>query len=214
MKAGMQLILLLTILVASVTGKPDEHFIKDIIRNYKLTSPTLIFGDVLPGLCFDFKWLLCLSTSQHGESDTTAHLTGLHLSGKQDGVFFAEGFKIGRVIEEVSKVGASLFRSPCPVFIPANHADLINPTLDSNNIFYEAAAGSNGYTLTDVFGINGVTRSQDIGLWTKSDGLIFTASKYRWNRRTDFQGAAISNALAYYKRNSEPVYDQQGLGFL
>ena len=166
----------------------------------------------IPDFCFDFKWLLCLSTSQHGESDLATHLKSLHLNRKQDGVIFGKVLRIGRVIEEVTKVAPSLFRSPCPVFIPANYADLINPTLDSNNIFSEAA-GSNGYTLTDVFAINGVTLSQDIGSWSKSDGLTFSASKYRWNRRTDFKGAAISNALAYYKRNSEPVFDQQVLDF-
>ena len=212
MKASIHLILLMTILVASVTGNPDEQFIKDIIRNYKLTSLTLIFTNELSDICFDFHWLLCLSTSQHDESDLATHLKSLHLYRKQDGIFFAEESIIGRVIKEVSKLAPSLFRSPCPVFIPAKYTDLINPTLDSNNIFYKAA-GSSGYTLKDVFAINGVTLSQDIGSWSNTDGLTFTASKYRWNRRTNFKGAAISNALAYYKRNSEPVYDQQGLDF-
>ena len=52
MKASIHLILLLTVLIASVTGNPDEQFIKDIIINYKLTSPTLIFGGEIP----DIQW--------------------------------------------------------------------------------------------------------------------------------------------------------------
>ena len=80
----MFLVLFLTIFIAIVNGQPEEQFIKDIIGNYNLTSPTLILAEEeLPELCFDMKWVLCLSTSQHEVSDVAIHLKVLHLNRKQ-----------------------------------------------------------------------------------------------------------------------------------
>ena len=96
------------------------------------------------------------------------------------------------------------------MFIPADYADLIKLTLDSNGMFYRKEFGGATYTLMDMYALNGFPIIHDIGSWSKSTGLTLSASKYRWNRRRDFEGAEISNALSFYKNNAEPVYNNQG----
>ena len=209
-EGNMCLVLFLSIFTASATGTPDEQFIEDLKGSYKLNAPTLVLGDELPDLCFD-NWVLCLSTSQHDESDIAAHLKTLHLNRKQDAVIFVKGEGMGRVIEKVTKIVPSLFRSPSPVFLPYDYAHLINPTLDSNSIFYKEEVGTSRQTLIDIYAVNGGPPIiQNIGSWSRSEGLVLTASKYRWNRRIDLRGSSISNALSFYKNNAEPVYDNQG----
>ena len=178
----MLLVLFLSILTASVSGKPEEdQFIEDLIRSYKLTAPTVILSDELPDLCFDINLVLCLSTSQHDEADIAMHLKSLHLNRKQDAVIFVKGKGMGTVIKEVVELAPSLFRSPCPVFVPSDYADLIKSTLDSNTIFFRKDVGAVGYTLTDRYAVNGGPPiiQKDIGSWDRSKGMVLTASKYR-----------------------------------
>ena len=101
---------ILIIFIAIVTGEPEEGPIQDIIRAFELTSPTLILDDELLDMCYDFEWMLCLTTSQHSEHDIANHLNSLHLDRKQDGVIFLEGGRIGRVLDELAQLSPSLFR--------------------------------------------------------------------------------------------------------
>ena len=48
-----------------------------------------------------------------------------------------------------------LFRSPCPVFLPFDHAGLINLTLDSNVMFFKEEKIGGGYTLIDMYALKG-----------------------------------------------------------
>ena len=187
-----------------------NHFISDVVENFRLISPTIIFGDEAPGLCMDEDWVLCLDSSQNDASLIAKHLETLHLSRKQDAVIFADGNGMSTLVEETSNLIPSLFRSPCPVFMPLVNAHLIELRLDSNALFY-TQEDTHGYILLDKYAFKGGPPiTKELGSWNKTKGLELYASTNRWDRRNDFEGAVVINTLKFYKNFAEPVFDSQG----
>ena len=185
-------------------------FIADVVADFRLISPTIIFGDEAPGLCMDKDWVLCLDSSQNDASLIAKHLETLHLSRKQDAVIFADGNRMSTLVEETSNLIPSLFRSPCPVFMPLADAHLIELRLDSNTLFYKQE-DNHGYILLDKYAFKGGPPiTKDLGSWNETKGLELHASTNRWDRRNDFEGAVVINTLKFYKNFAEPVYDSQG----
>ena len=195
------------VLNSFASASSDEIFLEDLIVNFELHAPTVIFDEELPEFCMTIERVLCL---KHDAPGIAQHLKMLHLSRKQDGVLFAEGEGMAILVKEVARLIPSLFRSPCPAFMSLDYADLIDLKLDSNIIFYKREADLE-YILLDKFAVKGGQPiTLELGSWTKKGGLELYASKYRWNRRTDLKGAVLINTFKYYKNFAHPLYDGQG----
>ena len=135
----------------------------------------------------------------------------LHKSRDQDAILFAEGRHVNALVREVAAMTPSMFRSPCPVFLPANYSTSIELRLDSNAIFYEETTLKDGFELADHYAVVGSHKLREaLGAWDKN-GLYLSKSKYRWDRRRDLMGARIINTLAVtVSKYSLIVYDDKG----
>ena len=166
-----------------------NSFIVDVMEEFRLILPTIIFAaDAVPQLCIELKWVLCLDSSQNDAALIAEHLKILHLTRKQDGVIFADnGNGMSTLVEEVSNLVPTLFRSPCPVFMPLDHARLIELRLDSNVLFYNRE-NDQGYMLLDKYAFKGgPPMTKELGSWRATAGLELYASTNRWNRRNDLE---------------------------
>ena len=189
-----------------------NSFIVNVIEEFRLILPTIIFSaDEVPQLCIDLKWVVCLDGSQNDATIIAEHLKTLHLTRKQDGVIFADNGKgISTLVQKVSNLVPSLFRSPCPVFMPLDHARLIELRLDSNVLFYKEEI-NDGYTLLEKYAFKDGTKfNKEFGSWNGITGLQLFASTNIWDRRNDMEGAVLTNTLKFYKNFAEPIYDSEG----
>ena len=41
-----------------------DIFIKDLVATFQFTSPTILYDEEVPEICYTSQWLLCLSTNQ------------------------------------------------------------------------------------------------------------------------------------------------------
>ena len=75
--------------------------------------------------------------------------------------------------------------------------------MDTNILFYEKNKDG-GFNLLDIFTVNnGPEIVLDLGTWDKSHGLQLEMSIYRWDRRTDMNGAKfILNRIDFKSRDS------------
>ena len=191
-------------LFSRVSGNSLYPFIVHVINNFKLSEPTVIIGDDVPELCMTMEWVLCL---KNDAAEVAQHLEILHLTRRQDAVIFTEAEGMAQLVKELSP---SLFRSPCPVIMSSDLTHLIELRLDSNTLFYEKV-NEYEYTLLDKFSVkDGPPIIQKLGSWNKDAGLELHASRYRWNRRTDLNGAVIVNTLTFYNNYANSLYDSQG----
>ena len=151
-----------------------------------------------------------MKLTKHDAPNIAQHLNTLHLNRKQDALIFAQGGGINLLAEQLSILTPSLFRSPCPIFMPMEHAHLIDLRLDSGIIFYKEEDGTD-YALFDVFSIKGKPPLiQKLASWSKLDGFDNHAKKNRWDRRTDLKGTEIINTSDFYKNWAELIYDSRG----
>ena len=171
---------------------------------------TVIIGEDVPEFCFNMKWVLCMKLTKHDAPNIAQHLNTLHLNRKQDALIFAQGEGTNMLVEQLSNLTVPLFRSPCPVFMPMEHADLIELRLDSGIVFYKSEDDTD-YSLFDVFAVKGEPPFiQKIATWSKLDGFENHANKNRWDRRTDLNGTEIINTSDFYKNWAELIYDSDG----
>lgn len=208
---GNSLLLYLCLVVCHVHGNDVMNsFMASIIEDFRLITPTIIFGDEAPSFCMDVDLLLCLDNSQNEAALIAKHLETLHLTRKQDAVIFADGDGMSTLIKEISKIIPSLYRSPCPVFMHLDYVDMIELKLDSNILFYKTE-NDLGYKLLDIYAYkDGPLYTNEIGSWSETGGLELYASTNRWDRRNDMNGAVLINTLKYYKNFAEPSYDTEG----
>ena len=213
--SNMSKILNLSLLIWTITtaygqeNEIPETFAEDIIDAWQLLSPTIIVQDFFPKTCTERPWVLCLSDSMDTE-DLALHLNMIYQLRKQDGLIFIGSRAHEKLVKQLAQISPFIFSSNCPVFMPIEYGKHIELRLDSNILFYKKVSESE-YTLLDKFGVKGGSPvTQELGSWNKDAGLELRASKFRWNRRTDLNGAVFINTLKFYKNYAEPLYDSQG----
>ena len=181
-------------------------FLKNIINEWKLQSPTVLTKNELPTSCMSHRWILCL-TNNLDLNELTGHLVMLDKRGRQDGVIL-----IGNqydLIEQLHSIAPAMFRSNYPMFLPLKYSTLISLRLDSNVIFYEQQGPT--FRFVDMFSVKGGQPiSSELGTWDMISGFKPKQKKHRWDRRTDLNGANIVNNLGDYGSYSRIIRDDQG----
>ena len=186
--------------IAEDSTEAQEIFINDLVKAWKLLSPTVIFmKDEMPSLCLKTEKILCL-TNDGNPSDLAIHLAKIHKERKQDGLIFVGNQVHEKLIKQVAQLVPSLFLCECPVFMPKSMQNRMNLRLDSNIIFYEEV-NTKEYKLEDIFAVKGGQPiTLELGKWKQDHGIELQLSMNRWGRRTDLNGAIFVNGL-YSKGN-------------
>ena len=192
---------------ANIRLTPLENFIQDLVRTWKLLSPTIIFNGELPLLCWDYDWVLCLkkdgSTKELAET-----LTTIHRNRKQDGIIFVGTHK--DLLIQLTQLAPTFFQTDLLAFMPLNAQNLIKLRLDTNIIFYDKVSHTE-YRLEDSFAVKGGPAiTLNLGIWNKDNGIKFHRSISRWGRRTDLEGTVFVNALFEMGNWASLVKDANG----
>ena len=127
-------IVILFWVIALARGSERSHtekFIRNIIEEWQLQSPTIMYRSEIPETCFKVERVLCLEENT-GSDELVEHLAMIHRHRKQDGLIFADVLDTKEVITQLGRHLPTLFSSECPVFMPAEYAEDINLRLDSN----------------------------------------------------------------------------------
>ena len=189
-----------------VAGTFDK-FIEDVIGTFQLTSPTVVFCEDAPRICFTWIWILCLKDVQE-QNELTTHLQTIHQTRKQDGILFI-GNNSKKTLMQLVRNVPSIFTSACPVFMPIEYVDLLDLRLDSNIIFFESKT-PRWYNLVDIFAVKGQTPiTLELGEWDLENGIILHMSMNRWDRRRDLKGATLVNAIIYNGPFASFEYDNK-----
>ena len=189
---------------ADVSGDQLYPFLEELITDFELIAPTMIISDDVPELCMNYKWILCLKTSNNDAVEIAKYLETLLLLRRQDAIIFSDQDGMATLIKETSP---SLYKSPLPVFMPIEYASLIEHRLDSNINYYKRI-GAQEFSLVEIFAVKGgKTIIQDLGSWNIKSGLQLFHSKNIWNRRTNLNGAEIVETLVGFVNYGEPQYD-------
>ena len=159
------------------------------------------------------KWMFCHPNFQGDNIDGLAeHLITIHSGSKHDGVIFLENELNGQLLELMTRLAPSFFRSNSPVFMPREYVEIIELRLDSNVIFYERDADTNNkFNLFDIFRVKGGPPiTLDIGKWDIENGIRMQESIFRWDRRTDLKGAQFINAVTFNGVAAQLIYKKNG----
>ena len=185
-----------------------EAFLEDIIKTWKLRSPTIIVKDDLPNMCMKHQWLLCLSNYQDA-NDLANHLSHVHRHNKQDGLIMVGSHGHDELLRHLMKGASTIFTSNHPFFMPLTYQNAIQLRLDSNIVFYDNKAGN--YEMYDIFAVKGGPFiTMDVGSWNLNNGMMLSKSLNRWDRRTNLQQTTFVNCFAYYPLWAEFIKDQDG----
>ena len=82
----LNVVLILCAICPSVNAaeEPFEMFLKDIIEEWQLRSPTVVVEGDFPELCLKRQWVLCLrSDAESDVNETSQHLAMIHRDRKQ-----------------------------------------------------------------------------------------------------------------------------------
>ena len=155
--------------------------------------------------------MLCLPNSQGGNlSQLADHLITVHNSSKPEGIIFLENEQNKELLELLTRISPSIFRTNSPVFMPREYVQIIKLRLDSNVIFYERKSRSK-FSLFDTFTVKGGPLiTLDIGKWDAKNGIRMQESVSRWERRKDLKGAEFINALAFNGVAARFIFEEIG----
>ena len=186
----------------------DNAFLKDILSNFKLTSPTILFdshqsGEVLE-ICKTRQWVLCLDQTNE-QNEMALHLAMLYEKRRQDSVIFLGND--GDLVRHVAALEPSMFRSSSPIFLPVKLSDVIDLKLDSNIIFFEKKDSQ--YMLIDKFSVKGsLPLVSTLGTWMETTGLQLERRINRWERRSDLRRMTFHNTLSPNGRFADFIFDE------
>ena len=172
-----------------------QDFISDLIKTWKLLSPTLIIEEHMLDFCVGQDMVLCLIKDLETISEMAEHLEVVYQGRKQDGLIFLGVQYSEYIIKQIVHVAPAIFTSKCPVFMPIEFSNMIKLRLDSNIIFYDEVTPQR-YELVDKFAVKGgPLMDLKIGEWDMGRGIILKNSMNRWERRTDLKGFTIKNGV-------------------
>ena len=188
-----------------------ETFIKSIIKTWQLRTPTILVKGDLLDMCEsqNHSWLLCLTNDQDTD-ELGNHLAYIHQGRKQDGLIFVGSQGHEELLELLSQGAPSLLTSNYPVFMPISYQNDIQLRLDSNILFYiDSDVGY--YELYDVFAVKaGPSIALKVGKWNFGNGMMFSKSMNRWDRRTNLQQTRFINCFAISPLWAELQKDKNG----
>ena len=190
-----------------------HNFILDLIKTWKLLSPTIILEEDILNFCIKRDMLLCLVGDGGNSSEIAQHLNVIGGGRYLDGLIFVGTQVHEQLLMQMVEVIPTIFTSNCPVFMPAEYSNLMKLRLDSNIVFYQEMT-SERYELVDEFAVKGGSPIiVKFGEWNKIQGITLTNSMYRWERRTDLMGATFINgaiALALKKDKDGKIVGSEG----
>ena len=206
----LQLFLLVGSFVISHGTELEEVdvFLEDIIKTWKLQSPTIIVKDYLSNVCMKHQWLLCLSNHQDA-NDIANHLSHVHRHNNQDGIIMVGSHGHDELLRHLMKDAPTIFASNHPFFMPLKYQNSIQLRLDSNVVFYDDQDGN--YEMYDIFAVKGGPFiTMDVGNWNLNTGMMISKSLNRWDRRTDLQDTTFVNCLQNYLPFAQFTEDKNG----
>ena len=190
-----------------------DNFILDLIKAWKLLSPTIILEEDILSLCISQDMVLCLVGDGESTSEIAQHLNVIGGGRYLDGLIFVDTRVHEQLLLQMAEVAPTIFTSNLPVFMPAEYSNLMKLRLDSNIVFYQGETPQQ-YELVDKFAVKGGSPiNLKVGMWDMSQGITFASSRYRWERRTDLLGATITNgvvALALKKDENGKIVGSEG----
>ena len=191
-------------------AEDTSDFVADLIAEYKLFLPTLIFNESPPNICWTHEGIHCLSNDGVGSQAITEHIGKLQNDRKQDALIIV-GDKIHQqLLGDLAHMAPSFFSSNCPVFMPKELSNMIPLRFDSNIIFFEERPDM--ISMVDKFAVKGgVPITLDLGMWDKLNGFKFFKAKNRWDRRKNLNGTQLVYGL--YNPTPGvmvPIKDDQG----
>ena len=190
-----------------------DNFILDLIKTWKLLSPTIIIKEDILDLCIRQDMVLCLLNDGGNTSEVAQHLNVIGGGRYLDGLIFVGTRVHKQLLMQMVEVAPTMFTSNLPVFMPAEYSKLVKLRLDSNIVFYQGEKLGR-YKMEDKFAVKGGSPiNLKVGVWDISQGITFTSSRYRWERRTDLLGATITNgvvALALKKDENGKIVGSEG----
>ena len=195
------------------------EFVKDIIKTWRLISPTIVLQDDLLNLCMSRDWWLCL-TNDMDVDELAIHLALIHNKTKQDGIILVGNQGHRQLLKRITNLAPSMFTSNLPVFMADEYIGEIQLRLDSNIIFYKELAPTK-FKFFDKFRLSfgrwiypqnaknmqkkaEKNRSKiqiariftvDLGDWNMASGIILQKSMNRWDRRIDLKRAVFRNCM-------------------
>ena len=86
------------------------EFVKDIIKTWRLISPTIVLQDDLLNICISHDWWLCL-TNDMDVDELAIHLALIHNKTKQDGIIFVGNQGHRQLLKRLTKIAPSMFKS-------------------------------------------------------------------------------------------------------
>ena len=187
----------------------DLHFVRDLIVDYQLLMPTVIFNEDIPDICMSDTKLHCVSNDNADNKAMIEHVAHLHNKSRQDALIVIGGGEVqGQLLARLARLAPFVFTSNCPVFMPLEYSFEIPLRLDSNVIFYEEEP--DGVKMTDKFAVKGgAPITLDLGMWDTLSGFRYERSKNRWDRRRDLNGELMVYSL-FNPRPTTLIRDEQG----
>ena len=183
--------------IVEVAGlNPLEKFIEDIVRTWKLLSPTIILKEETLDLCKSHEMMRCVLNDAN-TTELAEHLSTFHNGRTQDGLILVGSSVHEELVEQISKAAPTILRSSCPVFMPKEYSNLIKLRLDCNLIFYkELGVIEREYKLVDIYAVKGDPEvTTDLAKWNVNSGFTWERSLSRWERRIDLNGASLVNGV-------------------
>ena len=174
----------------AASAKDKSDFLQDLIAEYNLFLPTIIFSEHAPDLCMTNQGIHCLSNDVTSSQALTEHIADLQNMRKQDALIILgiEGHQ--QLLTNVALMAPTFFSSNCPVFMPMELSDVMTLRFDSNIIFYEEKPDR--IVIMDKFAVKGrAPIILNLGTWDMQNGFSFARAKSRWDRRRNLNGAPL-----------------------
>ena len=191
-------------------AKDKSDFVQDLIAEYNLFLPTIVFSEYAPDLCMTHQRIHCLSTDETNSKGLTEHIVNLQNKRKQDALIILgiEGHQ--QLMTDLAHMAPTFFSSNCPVFMPMELSDLMTLRFDSNIIFYEEKPDM--ISIMDKFAVKGgAPITLNLGTWDMLNGFHFVRAKSRWDRRRNLNGAPLVYCIyGPMDRVMELIKDDQG----
>ena len=178
------------VVLNAASAKDMSDFFQDLIAEYNLFLPTIIFGEYAPDICMTHQRILCLSNNGASSGALTEHIANLQNKRKQDALIIVGIERYQQLLTDLAHTAPTFFSSNCPTFMPMELSDLMTLRFDSNIIFYEEKPDM--IAIMDKFAVKGgAPITLKLGTWDMQNSFHFVRAKSRWDRRRNLNGAPL-----------------------
>ena len=109
---------LMLVVLNAASAKDMSDFIQDLIAEYNLFLPTIIFGEYAPDICMTHQRILCLSNNGASSGALTEHIANLQNIRKQDALIIVGIERYQQLLTDLAHTAPMFFSSNCPTFMP------------------------------------------------------------------------------------------------